>query len=83
MRGYIGLMNTTPEIAAKRAIELLGGARQIAKELDVTTQAVYQWKRIPAEHVLKIEGMLSRVGVWADDKISRHELRPDIFGEGA
>ena len=73
---YIGVMEATPESAAKRAIVLLGGVRSVAEEFGITTQAVHQWRRIPAEHVVKIETLLR-------GRISRHELRPDIFGERA
>lgn len=37
----------------------------------ITPQAVWKWKRIPAEHVLAIEALTG---------ISRSKLRPDVFG---
>jgi DNA-binding transcriptional regulator YdaS (Cro superfamily) len=47
-----------------RLVELAGACK-------ITHSAVWQWERVPAEHVLTVEGLTG---------ISRHELRPDIFG---
>ncbi|PDT55065.1 MULTISPECIES: Cro/CI family transcriptional regulator [Sinorhizobium] len=56
-----------------KAKEIAGGPAAIAKALgDVTPQAVSQWKRIPADRVLEMERITG---------ISRHELRPDVFGK--
>lgn len=52
------------EIAGLRATDL-------AKRIGVTPQAVLQWKVVPADRVLTVEEITG---------ISRHELRPDIFG---
>lgn len=38
---------------------------------DLTSQAISQWKKVPVERVLVIERLSG---------ISRHELRPDIYG---
>jgi DNA-binding transcriptional regulator YdaS (Cro superfamily) len=55
-----------------KAKENAGGPAAIAKALkDLTPQAVSQWKKIPADRVLDMERLSG---------ISRHELRPDIFG---
>ena len=48
-----------------------GMISKIARLCDVHTTAVSRWKRIPAKHVLAIE---------AETGISRHRIRPDIFG---
>ncbi len=61
------------------AIEgLKGGQAAMARLLGVRPQAVNQWAKgrrpIPARHVLAIE---------AATGVSRHELRPDVFGPGA
>lgn len=48
-----------------------GGIVALARELGIRHTALYSWKRIPAERVLDIERITG---------ISRHELRPDIFG---
>lgn len=62
--------------ALERAIAALGAGGQVilAKHCSVTPQAVNQWVRkgkAPPERVIDIE---TATGV------SRHELRPDIFG---
>ncbi len=50
----------------------------IARHLKVTPQAVNQWikglRPVPPKHALVIE---------ADTGVTRHELRPDVFGEAA
>lgn len=54
-----------------RAIKVAGSAVALAKELGCTPQAIYQWERVPAERALDVERLTG---------ISRHDLRPDIFG---
>ena len=61
------------EIVAKAA-EKAGGVVALARELGIKHTAMYSWKRVPAERVLDIERVSG---------ISRHELRPDIFGKAA
>lgn len=48
-------------------------AKQVAKELGVSEPAVSHWSRsrVPAERVIDVERVTG---------ISRHDLRPDIFG---
>jgi DNA-binding transcriptional regulator YdaS (Cro superfamily) len=63
-------MNLSPIDKALRLV----GTTQIAKELGLTRAAVHAWKRknkIPAQHVLKVEGLSG---------VSRYELAPEIFG---
>lgn len=67
-------MQTTDHAgAAREAVEKAGGAAVIAKALGVSLPAITQWKRrgIPADRVLAVEGLSG---------VSRHQLRPDIFG---
>jgi DNA-binding transcriptional regulator YdaS (Cro superfamily) len=45
-------------------------ARELAKQLGVTPQAVSQWRRVPAERVIDVERLT---------EIPRHTLRPDIY----
>jgi len=62
----------TENEALELAKKTLGGNVGIAAALGgLTPQAVSQWKRIPPTRVLDIE---------AKTGISRHVLRPDIFG---
>lgn len=50
-----------------------GGAVGLARQLgDLTPQAVSQWDKVPAARVLEVERITG---------ISRHLLRPDVFGK--
>jgi len=53
------------------AIRRMGGIRALARELGIAHQAVAQWTRTPPLRVLEIERLTG---------ISRHRLRPDIYG---
>lgn len=44
----------------------------MAKALNVTPQAVQQWKKVPPERVLEVENITG---------VTRYELRPDVFGD--
>lgn len=64
------------EQACERAKEIAGGPGALARALEergdkITPQAVSLWKIVPPERVLKVEAITG---------ISRHVLRPDIFG---
>ena len=62
-------MSTDP---VSLAIEKAGSVAALAALAGVRQQAISQWRRrIPAERVLLIEGLTG---------ISRHQLRPDVFG---
>ncbi|MXN46086.1 hypothetical protein GR138_12885 [Shinella kummerowiae] len=56
----------------ERAAEKAGGVVTLARELGIKHTALYSWNRVPAERVLDIERLTG---------ISRHELRPDVFGQ--
>jgi len=63
----------------ERACIVLGGQVKLADALGVTPQAVYLWKKsgkVPAERVLAVEAATG-------GGVTRHELRPDIFGVAA
>jgi transcriptional repressor of cell division inhibition gene dicB len=67
--------------AIDRAFELLGGPSAVARLFPdengkpLTPWAVSKWRRrVPAERVLRIEEL-------TEGKVSRYELRPDIYGE--
>lgn len=53
------------------AASRVGGVEALAAYLGVSRQAIYQWKRVPAERVLRVERVTG---------VSRYDLRPDIFG---
>ncbi len=59
--------------ALKRAIEAAGGVRRLGALVGVTGQAVSQWGRVPAGRVLAVEAA-------TNGAVTRHDLRPDIFG---
>ena len=56
--------------AAEIAIEAAGGGAALARMLNSRRQAIYQWKRVPADHVLSVERFSG---------IPRHILRPDLY----
>lgn len=56
----------------EQAIELAGGPKKLSEAIGaLTPQAVSQWKRVPADRAIAVEALTG---------ISRHDLRPDIFG---
>ena len=57
--------------ALKEAIQEIGGPTKTAKHLNISAQAVGKWRRTPADKVLRIEKLSG---------VSRHKLRPDVFG---
>ncbi len=60
--------------ALNKAIKKFGGVKKLAKELDVTHQAILKWKRrgVPAKRVLRLVQLM-------DGEISPHDLRDDIY----
>ena len=52
------------------AIRLAGGGAHLAEYLGIERQAVYQWTRVPVEHVLRIENLTG---------IPCYRMRPDIY----
>ena len=62
--------------ALQRAVDKLGGQNGTARELSVAQSTVNYWltkkHEVPAEYAGPLE---------AKSGISRHKLRPDIFGE--
>jgi DNA-binding transcriptional regulator YdaS (Cro superfamily) len=67
-----GTMSKSPtRKAVDEAVRREGSLKIVARRLEITTQAISQWERVPSHHVLALEEMSG---------ISRHELRPDVFG---
>ena len=60
-----------PLSALDLALQRAGGASALARRLRVTPSAVLQWQDVPARRVLEVERFTG---------VSRHALRPDIFG---
>ena len=48
-----------------------GTLTELAGELGVSVSALSQWRRIPLEHIGKLETLT---------RFDRYKLRPDIFG---
>jgi len=68
-------MAIDPNSPLERAIRVIGSAERLAERVGVTPQAVSRWRRtrVPAERVLSVEFA-------TDLQVTRHELRPDVFG---
>lgn len=59
----------------QKAVETVGGATALGSLLGVSRQVVEYWvkaRRVPAERVLGVERATG-------GKVTRHELRPDIY----
>ncbi len=59
------------KVTIRAAAGNVGGISALAHALGLTKGAVSQWERVPPEHVLRVEGLTG---------VSRHVLRPDVFG---
>jgi DNA-binding transcriptional regulator YdaS (Cro superfamily) len=55
----------------KEAAEKAGGVVALARSLGVKHTSLHSWTRVPAERARDIERLTG---------ISRHDLRPDVFG---
>ncbi|TAL01394.1 MAG: pyruvate, phosphate dikinase, partial [Rhodospirillaceae bacterium] len=58
--------------ALDRAISEAGGVAALARAINVTSQAISQWERVPAERALAVEAATS-------GKVTRQQLRPDLY----
>lgn len=71
----------TKEQALAAAIRIVGSKVELAAILDLSPQAVGQWRVCPEERVLAVEAAVKRALKALNRKpISRYELRPDIYG---
>lgn len=57
----------------KEAIRLAGGTTALADYFEISTQAVSQWKRIPADKVLDIVELIN-------DQVTAAQLCPRLYG---
>ncbi|WP_336810908.1 Cro/CI family transcriptional regulator [Bosea sp. MMO-172] len=57
--------------ALLKAVEAVGGPVSLARHLGISSQAVSQWKRVPPGRALAVEQLSG---------VSRHDLRPDLYG---
>lgn len=64
-------MTQTPKEALEQAISNIGGLTPLGKALGITIQSISGWDRVPAERAIAVE---------AATGVSRHDLRPDVFG---
>lgn len=75
-RDLMNMMFKRDEKALNKAVKIIGSKYKLAKALGLNPSNVYQWptrhKRIPAKHVIKIEKLTG-------GKVTRHELRPDLY----
>jgi len=53
-----------------KAIEATGSARELARRIGVSYQAVQQWTRVPAHQIIAVEKATG---------VPREELRPDLY----
>ncbi|MDX2144475.1 MAG: pyruvate, phosphate dikinase [Rhodospirillaceae bacterium] len=58
--------------ALDHAISEAGGVAALARAINVTSQAISQWDRVPAERVLAVEAATA-------GKVTRGQLRPDLY----
>jgi DNA-binding transcriptional regulator YdaS (Cro superfamily) len=63
--------NTLMALSLQQAKDAAGGSSALAKALHISSQAVSQWRRVPAARAIDVERVTG---------IPRHDLRPDIFG---
>ena len=63
-----------PFMEIKEIIKLAGGPSTVAKLFGITSQAVSQWDRVPADRAIAIERHLG-------GEITAEQMRPDIFGK--
>lgn len=63
------------ECAISKAVWHAGGQSALARKLGLKPQAVQRWckaGKVPAERVLDVERVI-------EAKVTRHELRPDLY----
>lgn len=71
--------------ALERAIQVAGGPAELARFITqhdekISAQAICDWKRCPPKRVLIVERATGTDGN-GKPRVSRHELRPDLYPE--
>lgn len=64
----------TPRDALSQAIAACGSKAELARRIGITEQAVGQWSQVPAHRVIAVETATAA-------RITRHQLRPDLYPE--
>ncbi len=59
-----------------RAFEIIGGQGEAARKLGIQSQAITQWDVCPPLRARPIEYLTKR-------RVTRYQLRPDVFGDGS
>lgn len=71
-------MKTKETKALQKAIDIIGTQRGLAELVEAKQGHVWNWlhrdKRVPPNKAIPIE-------VATDGAVTRHDLRPDVFGE--
>ena len=60
--------------ALVKAVDIIGSMSETARKVGCSPQAVDQWQICPPGRVLAVEAATG-------GKVTRYELRPDIYGE--
>jgi len=63
-----------PDATIRRLRTTRGLAAEIARECNVSRAAVYQWRKVPAHHALRVARLLN---------LDVGRVRPDIFNPPA
>ncbi|WP_432804181.1 transcriptional regulator [Azospirillum argentinense] len=58
--------------ALSQAIAAVGGPAELGRRLQISSQAISQWRKCPPERVIQVEEATG-------GKVSRHALRPDLY----
>ena len=67
-------MDETMKRALDRAVVEAGGISALARAVEVSRQTIHNWinsGRVTTDYAIKVEGATG---------ISKHDLRPDVFG---
>jgi len=51
-----------------------GGASRLARQLDISTSAIYQWRRVPKRHAARVAEITG---------LTLSRIRPDLFPTGS